>query len=73
MAGLSNSVGHDEEEGSPQWMVWLGERLCPRCGRLIKEVVPTRRGCAATYPCGHVVLQGNGAVARVRALWAVES
>lgn len=62
----------DEEapgEGSLQWMTWLGDRLCPRCGRTIKEVVPTHRGCARSYPCGHVVLRGSGAVTRVRELW----
>ena len=70
MAGLSNGVEHEEEEGSPQWMAWLGDRLCPRCGRLIKEVVPTHRGCARSYPCGHVVLRGTGSMARIHALWA---
>lgn len=69
MARLSNGVEHEEEEGSPQWMVWLGQRLCPRCGRPIKEVVPNMRGCAMAYPCGHRVLTGSGAVPRVRALW----
>lgn len=61
---------HETEEGDPQWMAWLGDRLCPRCGRQIKEVVPSRRGCAMAYPCGHRVLTGNGAVFRVRAMWA---
>jgi hypothetical protein len=61
------------EEGETQWMAWLGDRLCPRCGHQIREVVPTPRRCAMAYPCGHRVLSGAGAVERVRELWARSS
>lgn len=59
----------EEEEGSMQWMAWLGDRLCPRCGHQIKQIVPTPRRCAMAYPCGHRVLGGPMALERISALW----
>lgn len=64
------SYGLALEEGEPQWMAYLAERICPLCRRTIREVVATRCRCAAAYPCGHKVLRGADAVARVRDLWA---
>lgn len=60
----------DVEEGDPQWTAWLSDRVCPKCGRGIKEVVQARCRCAMAYPCGHKVLQGDDAAQRVRELWA---
>lgn len=61
------------EEGDPQWMAYLSDRVCPRCGREIREVVPSRCRCAVAYPCGHKVLRGDDALERVQGLWRERS
>lgn len=56
-------------EGSPQWMAWLTDRVCPKCGA---EIAGLQRGpcpCAEALPCGHRVLGGSDAVEQVQALW----
>ena len=58
------------EEGSPQWMAWLTDRVCPLCGGGIAEVHQLSCRCAGATPCGHKVLKGDRAAARIRDLWA---
>lgn len=52
----------DLEEGSPQWMAYLSDGVCPICGRGIQFVLKTSCRCAGAYPCGHKVLRGDDAV-----------
>ena len=58
------------EEGSRQWMAWLSDRVCPRCGSGIADVVQLSCRCAGAVPCGHKVLKGDGAARQIRDLWA---